>query len=220
MGQDVESAGSMAVAAEVAAAPSAPSSAGRIGPNAVTRIAEALATLHGEEVMRGVFADAALLHHLQKPPGSMLDERDVMALHRAGRRRLGEVAFAQVAYLAGQLTGDYILAKRIPMFAQRLLKIMPRWLASRVLGKAIAAHAWTFAGSGEFSLLSRPGGMLLTIKNSPLARAEQADVPLCGYYSATFERIFSRLVAPGTAVTEISCVATGANACCFDVVFG
>ena len=192
---------------------------GRIGPNAVTRVAEALAILHGESTTRAGFADAGLSQHLAAPPGSMIDERDVMALHCAGRGRLGDGAFARVAWLAGQLTGDYILAKRIPQFAQRLLRPMPRWLASRVLGRAIAAHAWTFAGSGEFTVEPRAGGMLLTIRNSPLAREVHSSVPLCGYYTATFERIFARLVAPTTTVTEISCIATGAQSCRFNVEF-
>lgn len=192
---------------------------GRIGPNAVTRIAEALGRLHGDPITRAVFGDAGLAHHLAEPPGDMIDERDVITLHRAGRSRLGDEAFAQVAWLAGQLTGDYILAKRIPMFAQRLLKPMPRWLSSRVLGRAIAAHAWTFAGSGEFALKPRSGGMLLTIRNSPLAREVHASMPLCGYYSATFQRIFAHLVSPATLVTEISCMATGARTCCFSVEF-
>ena len=66
----------------------------------------------------------------------------------------------------------------------------------------------------EFGFKPRRGGLMLTIKDSPLARGERADRPLCDYYSATFERIFRELVCPHTRVTEISCTATGASACC------
>ena len=196
-----------------------PDASGRIGPNAITRLAEAIESLHGETAVRELFTAAGQAHHLEHRPAEMVDERDVIALHRAGRRRFGLTAFAEIARLAGRLTGDYVLANRIPSAAQRLLRPLPAALSARVLVKAIGAHAWTFVGSGEFGFKPRRGGLLLTIQDSPLARDERADQPLCDYYSATFERIFRELVSTQARVEEISCTATGAAACCFDVSY-
>lgn len=191
----------------------------RIGPNAITRLAEALTTLRGGDDTRALFAAAGLEPYLQDPPTEMVDERDVMALYRAGRRIYGLRAFSPIARLAGELTGNYVLANRIPRPAQRLLKPLPAMLAARVLVRAIRAHAWTFVGSGRFLFKARRGGMRLVIEDSPLARDEQADTPVCDFYSATFERIFRELVAPTTRVVETSCAATGAPSCTFDVSF-
>lgn len=192
---------------------------GRIGPNAITRLAEAIDRLHGEAAVRELFSAAGQTHHLDQAPAEMVDERDVIALHRAGRRQFGTESFAEIGRLAGHLTGGYILANRIPPVAQRLLRPLPAALAGRLLVRAIAAHAWTFAGSGDFGFDTHRNGLRLTIKDSPLARGEQSDRPLCDYYSATFERIFRELVSPQAWVTEICCVATGAPACCFDVAY-
>lgn len=191
----------------------------RIGPNAITRIAEAMQRLHGAEAARQLFEAAAMPHYLDTPPGAMVDENEVIALHRAGRRHLGIDRFAVVARLAGELTGDYVMQYRIPRPARILLRLLPAPLAARMLARAIAAHAWTFTGSGGFSFQARHNGMLLNIRNSPLARGEQAGVPLCDYYAATFERIFRRLVKSSCEVAEIGCIATGSRACCFDVRF-
>ena len=176
---------------------------GRIGPNAITRIAEALLRLHGPATARSLFAEAGMAHHLAEPPTVLVDERDVMSLHRAGRRQLGLTGFAPVARLAGELTGDYVVAHRIPVLAQRLLRPLPARLAGRLLGRAIAAHAWTFVGSGVFRCRAVADGLLLTIEDSPLARDAVADAPLCGYYAATFQRIFQRVVCASTRVVEI-----------------
>ena len=191
----------------------------RIGPNAITRLAEALTALRGADDTQALFAAAGLEPYLQDPPTEMVDERDVMALHRAGRRIHGQRAFAPIARLAGELTGDYVLANRIPRPAQRLLKPLPATLAARVLVRAIRAHAWTFVGSGRFLFAARRGGMRLVIEDSPLACNEQADAPVCDFYTATFERIFRELVAPTTRVVETRCAATGAPSCVFEVSF-
>lgn len=192
---------------------------GRIGPNAIIRLAEAMDALHGRTATRELFVAAGLARYLDDPPGAMVDETEVVTLHGAGRSQLGPAAFATVARLAGQLTGDYVLRHRIPRPAQLLLRLLPGFLASRVLVRAIAAHAWTFVGSGGFSYRPRYRGVLLIIRDSPLARGEQSTVPLCDFYTATFERIFRHLVSRKTVVNEIGCIATGAGACCFDVRF-
>jgi divinyl protochlorophyllide a 8-vinyl-reductase len=97
---------------------------------------------------------------------------------------------------------------------QALLGLLPARLAAGLLLRAIARHAWTFAGSGAFQL--RSGHPLrVEIAGGPIARAGAADHPVCGYYAATFETLFRALVHRRTRVTETACEAMGAPACVF-----
>jgi divinyl protochlorophyllide a 8-vinyl-reductase len=203
--------------AAAAGPPLAVQATARMGPNAITRLAQAVERLYGPQATRRLFDAAGQAHHLVAPPHTMVDERDVIALHRSGRSQLGLAAFARVAGLAGRLTGDYLLAHRIPRLAQRLLVRLPSGLAARLLVRAIAAHAWTFAGSGSFAYRHQRGGLLLTIDDSPLARAAQAPAPLCGYYAATIESIFQALIDQRVTVVETTCAAMGEGACTFEV---
>lgn len=186
--------------------------AGRIGPNAVTRLAEALGPSLGPEVFRA----AGLAHRLADPPGRMVPEAEVTALHQALRDMLGEAGAEAVAREAGRLTALYLLAHRIPRPLQAVLTWLPASPAARVLTGAIARHAWTFAGSGRFRVLpGRP--MRLEVEGGPIPRAGVADHPVCGYYAATFETLFRALVSPRTQVAEIACEAMGAPACRFEL---
>jgi divinyl protochlorophyllide a 8-vinyl-reductase len=182
----------------------------RIGPNAVTRLAEALGPARAERV----FAAAGLFHRLADPPGRMVPEAEVTALHRAARALLGEDAADRASREAGRLTALYLLANRIPRLLQAVLRRLPASLAARILTNAIGRHAWTFAGSGTFRVIpGRP--MRLEIAGGPIPRAGAADHPVCGYYAATFETLFRALVSPRTQVTEVACEAMGAPACVF-----
>lgn len=188
----------------------------RIGPNAITRMAEAVAAIESAATVRRIFTTAGLAHHLDSPPTGMVDEREVTALHRVARAELGLDRAATVSWIAGRLTGDYLLANRIPMPAQRLLRVMPPPIAARLLCAAISRHAWTFAGSGTFTVT--PGHpMLLSIAGCPICRGTNADAALCGYYAATFERLFAVLVSPATRVQEAACSAQGAPTCTFEL---
>jgi divinyl protochlorophyllide a 8-vinyl-reductase len=193
----------------------APASGARIGPNAITRVAEALggaAPAHAA----AVFATAGLAHYLRAPPEAMVDEREVVRLHRALRGVLGERAARRVARRAGALTGDYLLAHRIPAVARGVLRALPAALAAPLLLAAIGRHAWTFAGSGRFTATAgRPA--TLAIAGNPLCRGAAADEPLCDYYAATFERLFRALVRSDARVVETACEACGADACRFEV---
>jgi len=192
-----------------------PAGEGRIGPNAVTRLAEALCAEAGETATRALFESVGLAHHLDAPPGRMVAERDVTRLHRALRARLGEARAALVSREAGRLTALYLLGHRIPRAVQALLRILPPRLAARILLGAIGRHAWTFAGSGQFRVL--PGRPLrLEIAEGPLARGNHAEHPVCDYYAATFETLFRALVARRTVVTETQCMANGAESCIFE----
>lgn len=189
--------------------------AGRIGPNAVTRVADVLVERLGETVARRVFVQAGLGVYVDSPPTAMVDEEEVIRLHGVLRERFGRGA-AHIAWLAGQRTADYVHDHRIPPAARTLLRRLPASLAARLLLKAIARHAWTFAGSGYFAVEGH-SPVRFSIRDNPLCRGLSADTPQCTYYRATFERLFVRLVSPHARVREIACESAGAPACLFEV---
>ncbi len=219
----------------------------RIGPNAITRVAEALRSQRGEAATQQLFAVAGLSHHLDRPPERMVAEADVIALHAALRQLPG---WRLIARDAGQRTAGYLLAHRIPRPVRLLLRLLPARLAAQLLAGAIARHAWTFAGSGRFAvhagtplesvrrswkrltdsrlLFERlihaagdsTGGdqtLVLEIEGCPLARGAEAAAPVCDCYAATFEGVFRALAHRRARVAEIACSATGAPSCRFAV---
>jgi divinyl protochlorophyllide a 8-vinyl-reductase len=193
-----------------------PAQGARIGPNAITRVAEALCAGPGEATARRVFAAAGIAHHLQAPPEAMVDERDVTRLATALRDLLPDAEARCIARAAGTATGGYLLARRIPRPAQLVLQAMPAFVAGPLLLAAIRRHAWTFAGSGAFTANSGLP-VQLAIAGSPMCRGTQAEAPVCDYYAATFERLFRALVHPHATVVETACEACGADACRFEV---
>jgi divinyl protochlorophyllide a 8-vinyl-reductase len=188
--------------------------AGRIGPNAITRVAEAL----GPGRAAPVFAHAGLAAYLERPPEAMVDEREVIALHQALREDLGEDEARRVAADAGRRTADYLLAHRIPRLAQVVLKRLPAVLAARALLRAIGGHAWTFAGSGHFGATFGPP-LRLRIQDNPLCRGRRSAQPSCDYYAAVFQVLFQTLVHRGAVVIETACEARGDPACVFEVLW-
>jgi divinyl protochlorophyllide a 8-vinyl-reductase len=191
--------------------------AGRVGPNAVVRLAEALDAGPGADTARRVFARAALEPYLTEPPFEMVDEREVARLYRALWDALPEAQVRAVARDAGRRTGDYLLAHRIPKPVQRLLKLMPASWAGAVLLKAVARNAWTFAGSGQFAHGRIRSGFAVDIAGCPLAADLHRDAPVCDMYAGTFERLFRVLVRPDATVEEVTCSAAGADACRFRI---
>jgi divinyl protochlorophyllide a 8-vinyl-reductase len=194
---------------------------GRIGPNAILQGLVALTDAVGEPAARALMAHAGLQAHVDVPPTTMVDERDVQALHRTLRRELGVARARAIGRHAGLLTGDYLLAHRIPGPARALLPRLPAAWASRALMLAIRQHAWTFCGSGLFAVLPAARGepLRVSISSTATARATQADEPLCDYFAATFERLFQVLVHPATEVREIACTAMGDPACIFEIAW-
>ncbi|HEY0331715.1 MAG TPA: bacteriochlorophyll 4-vinyl reductase [Rhodopseudomonas sp.] len=190
--------------------------AARIGPNAVIQLIQALTAAGLDDPARQIFAAAGASEWLARPPGEMVDERPVAAIHQAVRRLLPAGQAAAVLTDAGLRTGDYILANRIPKFAQTILKLLPAPLAARMLVKAIAAHSWTFAGSGGFS--GEVGrNVVLEIADNPICAGEHADTPVCVWHAAVFQRLFQVLVSPRARAVEIACGAHGDGCCRFVV---
>ncbi|MFO0471118.1 MAG: bacteriochlorophyll 4-vinyl reductase [Pseudomonadota bacterium] len=195
--------------------------AGRIGPNAITRVAEVLPARLGSSATWELFERAGLVRYLRQPPERMVGEDEVRALHATLREQLGGTLAGEVARAAGTATADYLLAHRIPHPLQRLLRALPARLAARVLLRAVARNAWTFVGSGRLqtcaaaALLGRP--VVLRIRGNPLARGVVAAAPACDYCAAAFERLFQVLVHPRCRVVEAECEACGAAACRFEI---
>lgn len=190
--------------------------AARIGPNAIIRMAEALRGEVGAAETERLFGKAGLAHYLAEPPREMVDEHEVIVLHRLVRDGLGDERAARLSREAGRLTGDYLLANRIPKPAQVVLRLLPRPLATRALLAAIGRNAWTFVGSGAFSAQTSPA-VRITIANCPICRGARAGAPLCDYYAGTFERLFRALVNRDARVTQTACSAAGDPACVFEI---
>lgn len=192
--------------------------AGRIGPNAVIRLIEALDQLTDRATTLALFEAAGLARYIARPPEDMVEEAEVALLHRLVEARLGTECSQAAARIAGERTAEYLLERRIPRLAQSLLRLLGPWLASRLLARAIAANAWTFVGTGHFTAQhGRP--TLFHIGNCPLCRDRQAAGPICTFYAATFERLYARLVHPETHVVETACCAAGAGACTFTITW-
>ena len=197
-------------------AAAAPAAAARIGPNAVLRLAEALRALAGEAAAERVFERAGQLRHLRVPPTAMVDEREVAALYAALRAEPDGALVHGAAREAGTRTALYLLAHRIPRPVQVLLRRLPPALASRLLLLGIGGHAWTFAGSARFGCVPIRRGVRLTLTGNPLCRGVVADEPVCGFYAATFERLYQELVSRRAKVREVACEAAGSAACVFE----
>jgi divinyl protochlorophyllide a 8-vinyl-reductase len=195
------------------AAGRAPHPPGLIGPNAILQLVPVLERVGGRALCDGILAAAGVA---ALPSGAaMIDEAAAARVHAEVRRQVPDLARA-IAAEAGRRTADYILANRIPARAQRVLKALPPPLAARLLARAIARHAWTFAGSGRFEVAARRP-LVLALHGNPLVRGERSGQCLCHWHAAVFERLFRALASPSAHVRETACVAAGAPACRFEL---
>jgi len=189
---------------------------GHVGPNAITQVIAALRHRQGKQTCAAVLARATLSRYGADAPAEMVHEDEVGALQRAVRDELPPGAAEAVLHDAGLRTGDYLLANRIPRFAQAGLRLLPAPLAARALIGAIGGHAWTFAGSGTFRAV--PGHPLIVeIADCPLAAGQTRQAPVCGMYVGVFQRLFEVLVSPRAMAVETACRAMGDSACRFEM---
>lgn len=182
-----------------------------IGPNAILQMLPVLDEVLGKAGRAQMLARAGVF---DLPDGyCMIPEGDAARLHQQLRRDAPEAA-PRVATLAGLNTADYILAHRIPKPAQTILRILPAPLAAKLLSRAIAKHAWTFAGSGAFSVLDP---WHFEIAGNPIVHGEHGDACLCHWHAAVFTRLYRRLVTRGAFCIETTCCAQGAPSCRFEI---
>lgn len=178
----------------------------RVGPNALIQMDRVLSERLGDRMAARVFAAAEVA---RGDPGEMVPEADV-------RRLFDALATARprdwpaLAHEAGERTADYILAHRIPRAAHVVLPALPAWVSARLLARAIARHAWTFAGSGTF-VVSSGRRLTLAIVGNTLA------MPDCPWHSGVFDRLFHRLVGSHVSVLLSDCCTRGADACIFEI---
>ncbi|MDH4105312.1 MAG: bacteriochlorophyll 4-vinyl reductase [Gammaproteobacteria bacterium] len=202
----------------------------RIGPNAIIRLQQALLERVGGDCARQIFEQAGQGHFVTELPERMVVETSVTSLYTSLPTQLGPQLAAEVSGHAGWLTGDYLLANRIPQPVQALLHALPAPLAARVLIAAIRRNAWTFVGSGRFGVTPVPNGIRdnvardgrrprlhLRVEGCPICAGSQQTTPACAYYAAAFESLFVALVHRRTHVREVACHALGASACAFEV---
>lgn len=195
----------------------AASGVARIGPNALIQTVAALRESHGaaaEAFLKGIGrGDLATA-----PPTHMVDEGEFIALINALRAAYGVEEAGAILARSGELTAAYLLANRIPAIARRLLPLLPRAIALRLLLRAVGSHAWTFAGSGRFSFSVGPGRTLLHLSDCAECRGMSAREPLCRYYERCFQTLLRPLIDRRLVVCEVECAASGAGACVFEVI--
>ncbi len=189
--------------------------AARIGPNAVIRTAHVLRDRYGVARAQALLAEATG-RSLSDLPTHMVDEAEVRALVRTCLLHLGHRQTQAVLREAGQRTAEYLLAHRIPRPVQWLLRVLPAPIGLRVLSRAMARHAWTFAGSGRFTVrhARRPE---FAIHDCPLCRGLTLPAPVCDFYAGTFEELLARLVRRDTCVAQVESAASGGAACRYEV---
>lgn len=184
---------------------------GLIGPNAVLQLVPLLDRAGGSDWRAVLMAQAGIA---ALPDGSgMIPEGPVARLHQALRRDRPDLA-PGLGWQAGLATGDYILAHRIPRAVQMLLRALPWRISARVLSQAIARNAWTFAGSGQFLVITP---QVFELRANPLLRGEVADHPVCDWHRGVFTRLYQRLVHPALTCVETRCCAMGHASCRFEM---
>ncbi|MEM8824839.1 MAG: bacteriochlorophyll 4-vinyl reductase [Pseudomonadota bacterium] len=175
-----------------------------MGPNAVLQLAAALRAEGGDALAAEVFGAAGQSWLLEVPPTLMVDEAVPAALSDA----LWEVyphGAAKVAAEAGRRTADYVVANRIPDVAKRLLRVLPDWLAARLLLTAIRKNAWTFAGSGTCAV-AVPGEALV-LDDNPM------PMPGAIWHRAVIGRMVASLLHPATRLDHVTCLHSDTRAC-------
>jgi len=182
--------------------------AGKVGPNAIIQLADVLADRLGLEERGAALRAAGLARYLAADPERMIDEREAAALHKVVQARQPQ-DWDELSWEAGERTAEYLLENRIPMSAQWLLKRLPPAWSARMLVRSIKAHAWTFAGSGDFSARLERGAVVISIAANPIA------MPGCPWHRGVFTRLFRELVSPRVLVRHEHCCAHGAPACKF-----
>jgi divinyl protochlorophyllide a 8-vinyl-reductase len=128
----------------------------QIGPNALIQMVAALRSVWGNEETLSLLGSLGLGHYVENPPLRMMPQQEVAALHTRLFGMVDAQTFKSITFDAGLRTADYLLANRIPRAVQWLLKRLPETIAARVLCRAIAKHAWTFAGSVRFPTRGSP----------------------------------------------------------------
>jgi divinyl protochlorophyllide a 8-vinyl-reductase len=186
---------------------------GRIGPNVLIQTAHALAHRLGRDTASRVL-QVSTHHTFDTLPTEMVDEATANALMRHLVTSYGLPFARTVMRDAGERTGDYLLANRIPGLARMTLPALPSRLALRILLSAISRHTWTFAGSARVEILHGAPAMI-SLSRCPMCAGITSDAPICDFYVGTFHRLAQALLGPRGFAEEVTCEARGDSACRF-----
>ncbi len=191
----------------------------RIGPNAIIQTVGALEEAWGRGETQGFLRRMGRDDLVERLPATMVDEQEFIALINALRAEVGSEEAGRILARSGERTAGYLLAHRIPRPAHVVLPLLPPAAGLRLLLKAIAAHAWTFAGTGRFSYAVGRSEAVLYLADCPECRGVGAAEPLCRYYEQCFQTLLQTLIDRRVRVRETACVAGGAGACTFTVTW-
>ncbi|MHA7872627.1 MAG: bacteriochlorophyll 4-vinyl reductase [Hyphococcus sp.] len=192
-----------------------PADGARVGPNAVTQLAAALSGPSVRPLLVPIFEQAGCAHYLRTPPEEMIPQSHAAALHAALFDIAGKDRACAVSTDAGRRTADYVMANRIPGVAKIILRALPPTVSGPMLARAIQKHAWTFCGSGRFSVEigETPRSLTFAIADNPLA------TPGCPWHCAVFERMFQALVSKETIVRYDPCRMHDGKDCRFVITY-
>ncbi|NTV99896.1 MAG: bacteriochlorophyll 4-vinyl reductase [Oscillochloris sp.] len=191
-------------------------SAAKIGPNSIIQTIAALREAYAPDELPDLLAGGAE-QYLSQLPHEMIPESQFHALVELLTARLGVERAGAILYRSGERTADYVRANRIPAPIRTLLGLLPGPLSLRILLPAISKHAWTFAGSGQFTFSL---GWMPTVSIGKPADRDTSGIAavLCRYYCGAFTQMFRRLVSQRIVLQETSCQARGGNACVYQIV--
>lgn len=184
-----------------------------VGPNAIIQTRSALDALAGKPARRVIFGAAGLERFADTDPDAMVEADIVNALNRQIAVQLDAKTAHAVMKRAGEMTGDYILANRIPKAAQWVLKHLPADMAQSILLTAIARNAWTFAGHARVET----GRDFIAIHDNPICLGK-VGFSSCIWHAAVFRRLFQILIDPAITIHETECVGWGSDVCRFVIV--
>ncbi|HHE08000.1 MAG TPA: bacteriochlorophyll 4-vinyl reductase [Chlorobaculum parvum] len=166
----------------------------RIGPNSIIQTIGALESGYGKNETEKLLKKMGQGYLIGNLPSEMVEESKFHSLVTALQKEIGDKSTASILKESGDRTAKYLLKVRIPGPFQSIVKLLPAWLAFKVLLFAISKNAWTFAGSGEFSYGSKLSPNIMVKVTFP-------SHPVVGnFYLGTFTALLRELVNPDTAI--------------------
>jgi divinyl protochlorophyllide a 8-vinyl-reductase len=180
-----------------------------MGPLSILTVVQAAKDIIGEDATETLL-QSAQIYRLPSEDEPVREAR-VAALHQTLRADCPDFA-PEISRHAGRLTADYVMNYRMSRRAQSMLIAAPWQISSWLLGRSTLQNAWTFSGSGKFTILNR---MEFSLSHNPVLRGETAPHPVCDYHASLFTRLFQSLVHEKLVCKEVTCSACGADACHF-----
>lgn len=165
-----------------------------MGPNAIIQTVGALRDHYGAAAANTLLAQHGHAHLVQELPSEMIDEADFHRLVQMLVVQTGSSEAGVILREAGQRTARYLLQHRIPRLFQRLVGILPHRIGMWLLLWAISKHAWTFAGSGQFSFVVNDDPTISLTINYPSVET------VAHFYGGTFSVLLQTLIDQHIAV--------------------